>query len=101
MDVLEQRRVALATANEVRLRRAELKRELRAGRVTIEALLMNPPAYVRNATIFEALTWLPHYGREKASRLLRRADIAAGTTFERLTPKRRQALIRQIELARR
>ena len=96
MDTLVQRRAALATANDVRFRRAALKRELRAGRVTFEALLMDPPAYLRNATIFEALIWVRHYGRAKASRLLRQCDIAAGTTFERLTPHRRQALIRQI-----
>ena len=41
-----QRMEALRRANEVRSRRARLKRDLKAGRQTIHVLLLEPPAYL-------------------------------------------------------
>jgi hypothetical protein len=48
---LDQRIEALSRANEVRTLRAQLKRDLKAGRVSIGALLLDPPAYVESAKV--------------------------------------------------
>lgn len=46
---LDQRMDALRAANEVRALRAQLKRDLKAGRVSIGSLLLDPPPYPRGA----------------------------------------------------
>ncbi|HEX3263042.1 MAG TPA: hypothetical protein VHR37_05200, partial [Solirubrobacterales bacterium] len=45
----EQRMRALGRANEIRSRRAQLKRDLKAGKAKIEKLLLDPPDYVMSA----------------------------------------------------
>jgi hypothetical protein len=48
---LTQRMEALQRANEIRTRRAQLKRDLKAGRVSIHDLLLEPPEYVETAKV--------------------------------------------------
>ena len=43
---------ALARANQIRIQRAQLKRDLKAGRLSIHALLLEPPEYVETAKVF-------------------------------------------------
>ena len=43
---LDQRMEALKRANDIRVRRARLKRDLKDGRVQIDQILSNPPEYV-------------------------------------------------------
>ena len=50
---------ALGRANEVRALRAQLKRDLKAGRVSIGALLLDPPPYLETAKVFDMLLALP------------------------------------------
>src|ERR687886_785782 len=52
---LLQRMDALQRANEIRTRRAQLKKDLKAGRVSIQALLLDPPDYVLTAKVYEVL----------------------------------------------
>ena len=54
-----QRRQALAMANAVRLARADLKRDLRAGRVDITTVLAEPPSCLRTAPILDVLLTIP------------------------------------------
>ena len=44
---------ALRAANEVRALRAQLKRDLKAGRVSIGPLLLDPPPYLETAKVFD------------------------------------------------
>jgi hypothetical protein len=44
-----QRLAALARANEIRSQRAQLKRDLKAGRISIQQLLTAPPIYLETA----------------------------------------------------
>ena len=67
---LTQRMDALARANEIRTRRARLKRELKAGRVAIHGLLLDPPDYLQTAKVFDLLLAVPKYGRVKVNRVL-------------------------------
>ena len=48
----DQRMRALEAANEIRTRRAQLKRDLKAGKVQIEGLLLDPPEYLETAKVF-------------------------------------------------
>ena len=46
---LDQRMDALRRANEIRVRRAQLKKDLKNGSARIEEILRNPPGYVETA----------------------------------------------------
>ena len=52
---LTQRMEALQRANDVRSRRAQLKRDLKAGRQQIHELLLHPPEYLQSAKVFDLL----------------------------------------------
>jgi len=53
---------ALSTANEVRTLRAQLKRDLKAGRVSIGALLVDPPPYLETAKVLTCCWPSPRSG---------------------------------------
>src|SRR5579859_3032276 len=69
---LNQRMDALARANHIRIQRAQLKRDLKAGRHSIHTLLTNPPEYVETAKVFDMLLAVPKYGRVKVNKILDR-----------------------------
>ena len=65
---LDQRMEALARANDIRVRRAQLKKDLKLGKVQIEEILDDPPEYVGTAKVFDMLMAVPKFGRVKAAR---------------------------------
>src|SRR5213082_2925377 len=67
---LDQRMEALKRANDIRVRRAQLKKDLKDGRVSIEKILLDPPEYVSTAKVFDMLMAVPKLGRVKATRFL-------------------------------
>jgi hypothetical protein len=58
---------ALKRANDVRVKRAKLKKDLKDGKVKIEKILDNPPEYVSTAKVIDILMAVPKFGRVKAS----------------------------------
>src|SRR5581483_4448429 len=56
---LVQRMEALQRANDIRSRRAQLKRDLKAGRQPIHELLLDPPDYLETAKVFDLLLAVP------------------------------------------
>ena len=92
-------RGALGRANDVRRRRADLKRELAAGTLTIVDVLTDPPAHAETAKVRELLLAVPHFGPVKAHRLLLHCNIAEGKTVARLTDRQRAALIEALRLS--
>ena len=67
---LVQRMEALQRANDIRTRRAQLKRDLKAGRQPIDRLLLEPPEYLATAKVFDLLLAVPKYGRVKVNKIL-------------------------------
>src|SRR2546426_11124449 len=78
---LNQRMDALARANDIRIRRAQLKRDLKSGRLSIHALLLSPPEYVETAKVFDMLLAVPKYGRVKVNKILVNCRIAPSKTI--------------------
>ena len=97
-QTLDQRLRALRLANEIRSRRAALKRELASGRVRIEDVLARPPAYTKTAKVQDLLLALPKVGPARVARLLSRCRIAPSKTVGGMTERQRGELI---ELVRR
>jgi len=87
---------ALSRANEVRVLRAQLKRDLKAGRVSIGALLLDPPACLGAAKVFDMLLAVPKYGRVKANRILNQCRISPSKTIGGLSERQRAELVSQL-----
>ena len=90
---LDQRMEALRRANEIRVKRAKLKKDLKAGSVQIETILRNPPTYVETAKVFDILMAVPKFGRVKAGRFLTQARISQSKTVGGLSDRQRSELI--------
>jgi hypothetical protein len=90
---LTQRMDALQRANEVRSERARLKRDLKAGRVQINGLLLDPPPYLQTAKVFDLLLAVPKYGRVKANRILGQCRISPSKTIGGLSERQRGELV--------
>ena len=87
-----QRMEALQRANDIRTRRAQLKRDLKAGRQPIEELLLAPPAYLETAKVFDLLLAVPKYGRVKVNKILAHCRIAPSKTIGGLSERQRSEL---------
>jgi hypothetical protein len=90
---LNQRMDALQRANEIRSRRAQLKRDLKAGRASIHKLLLDPPEWVETAKVFDMLLAVPKYGRVKANKILTTCRISPSKTIGGLSQRQRDELI--------
>ena len=90
---LLQRMDALQRANEIRTRRAQLKRDLKAGRVSIHTLLTSPPEYVETAKVFDMLLAVPKYGRVKVNKILGQCRISPSKTIGGLSQRQRDELV--------
>ena len=92
----DQRMKALKRANEIRTRRAQLKRDLKAGKAKIETLLLDPPEYVMSAKAFDMILAVPKYGRVKANRILGQCRISPSKTIGGLSERQRAELVSQL-----
>ena len=90
---LVQRMEALQRANEIRTKRAALKRDLKAGRASIHLLLMEPPEFIETAKVFDMLLAVPKYGRVKTNRILNQCRISPSKTIGGLSERQRAELI--------
>jgi S13-like H2TH domain len=89
----QQRLDALKRANDIRSERARLKESLRAGELTILAVLGDPPPCVHTAKVLDLLLAVPKYGRVKANRVLERCRVSPARTVNGLTPRQRKELL--------
>ena len=90
---LVQRMEALQRANDVRSRRAQLKRDLKAGRQPIHQLLLQPPGYLETAKVFDLLLAVPKYGRVKVNKILSQCRISPSKTIGGLSERQRRELV--------
>jgi hypothetical protein len=90
---LVQRMDALQRANDIRSRRAQLKRDLKAGRQPISELLLKPPEYLETAKVFDLLLAVPKYGRVKVNKILSLCRISPSKTIGGLSERQRAELV--------
>jgi hypothetical protein len=92
----EQRMRALRRANEIRSARAQLKRDLKAGKAKVETLLLDPPDYVLSAKAFDMILAVPKYGRVKANKILTQCRISPSKTIGGLSERQRAELVQYL-----
>lgn len=90
---LDQRMDALRRANDVRVKRAQLKKDLKNGKVQVEAILSDPPEYVGTAKVIDMLMAVPKFGRVKAARFLNQCRISPSKTIAGLSDRQREELV--------
>ena len=84
---------ALQRANAIRTRRAQLKKDLKAGRASIHGLRLDPPEFVETAKVFDMLLAVPKYGRVKANTVLQQCRISPSKTIGGLSQRQRSELV--------
>lgn len=94
---LLQRLRALERANEIRSRRAQLKRDLKAGRESLISLLLDPPAFLETAKVVDVMLAAPMLGRVKVNKFLSTCRISPSKTLGGLTQRQRVELVEAME----
>ncbi len=97
MRSLQQRMDALRKANETRSARARLKRDVKARRVLVSALVLDPPEYLETAKVFDLLMAVPMVGRVRAAKTLGEQRISLSKTFGGLSDRQRHELAAVLE----
>jgi hypothetical protein len=95
----EQRRQALEKAAIARRKRAELKEQLKSGRLTLRELLGRTDEIVGKMKVSAVLESLPGVGRVRARKLMERLDISESRRMRGLGEKQKENLLN--EFARR
>lgn len=90
----QQRLDALLAANVVRRARADIKRDLKAGRCHIVTLLSDPPGYLLTMKVHDLLLAVPKIGVTKCAKWLKQSSIAPSKTIGGLTQRQRDDLQR-------
>jgi hypothetical protein len=93
---LNQRMDALAIANDIRGKRARLKRDVKAGRVSVPALIADPPEYIATMKVMDLLLATPKIGSVKAVRVLRDLAISPSKTAGGLSERQRIKLVQML-----
>lgn len=90
----EQRKQALEKAAEARRKRAELKQQLKAGKLTLKQILETESdetiGKMRVAAVLEAM---PGVGKVRAKKIMERLDISSSRRVRGLGGKQRDALL--------
>ena len=93
---LDLRMEALKRANDIRSKRAQLKRDLKGNKQKIQTLLLDPPEYVLTAKVIDMLMAVPKYGRVKTNRILNPCRISPSKTIGGLSERQRAELVAQL-----
>lgn len=92
VDAGHQHLKALEHANRVRLARAELKRRVNAGAVSVSEVILSCPWEAHRMEISDLLTSQNRWGRERCKRLLTPVGIPENKHIGTLTERQRIAL---------
>jgi hypothetical protein len=88
---------ALAHANRVRLARAELKRQIAAGRTHASEIVRSCPWEVETMSVGELLRSQRRWGRTRARKFLGMLALNENRQLGRLTERQRVALAGELE----
>ena len=88
---------ALAHANRIRLARAAIKRDVRAGASSAANVVRDCPYEVETMTVSELLRSQQRWGRTRARKFLASLALNENRQLGRLTERQRQMLARELE----
>lgn len=88
---------ALARANQVRLARAALKREVSAGRRGVTEVIVESPWEADSMSLSELLCSQRRWGRARSRKLLSSTALSEGKRVGTLTDRQRRILVAALE----
>ena len=88
---------ALARANEVRLARAALKRDVSAGRRDVTEVVLDSPWEADSMSLSELLCSQRRWGRARSRKLLSSIALSEGKRVGTLTERQRRLLVAALE----
>ncbi len=92
---LDQRLVALKSANEVRSKRAHLKRVMTRDRAVLT--VKRPPAYALTMTVHALLISVPGFGPVRTNRIMVALGISHRKTLGGLSERQRRVLAQELD----
>ncbi|MGA0879788.1 MAG: integration host factor, actinobacterial type [Ilumatobacteraceae bacterium] len=92
----EQRAAALAKAAEARAARAEIKRQLKQGSMTVADALASSDANVGKLKVISMLESLPGLGKVKARKIMEEVGIADNRKIQGLGAQQKKALLEHL-----
>jgi hypothetical protein len=88
---------ALARANEVRLARAELKRQVAEGEISAAHVILECPWEAASMTVSDLLTSQRRWGSTRCRKLLASVPMSENKSVGSMTERQRQALATLLE----
>ena len=88
---------ALARANEVRLARAELKRQVAEGEISAAHVILECPWEAASMTVSDLLTSQRRWGSTRCRKLLQSVPMSENKTVGSMTERQRKALATLLE----
>ncbi len=92
-----QRLRALGRANDIRLARAKLKRQIAQGEISVAQVILNSPEEAASWYVSELLMAQRRWGNERCRKFLKRNGIYELKPVGTLTIRQRQLLAAQLE----
>jgi len=83
---------ALERANRVRLVRAELKRQVAEGELTVAEVVLDAPWEAESMAVADLLTSQRRWGRTRVRRFLAQVPLTENKTIGSMTERQRQAV---------
>lgn len=99
MSRAPQRLQALERANEIRLARAELKRQIAYGAISAADVILEPPLEANSWAIAELLLSQRRWGDTRCRKFLLRNQISETKPIGALTERQRRLLAQQLSCA--
>lgn len=93
---MAQRMDALQRANDIRIKRARLKKKIKAGKVSPARIVAEPAPELHTMKLFDVLLATPKIGRVKANKIVQRARVSPSKTLGGLTDRQRGELLPQL-----
>lgn len=95
----DQRMAALLRANDIRVRRAAVKRSIRQGDVSIVDVIAAPSDCVYTAKVMEMLLAVPRMGSVRAVRFMNSHRVSQSKTVGGLSDRQRGELVKALAAA--
>ena len=93
----EERKAALEKAKESRIKRAEVREQLKSGKLTLEEVIdMKDDPVIGRMKVSTLIETLPGYGKAKAEKIMNELQIAESRRLRGLGDRQKAALLERL-----
>lgn len=93
---MKQNMIALNRANEIRLERSRIKKDVKAGIVSVIDILETKPFVCDSLILLDLLTWQIRWGKDRARRFCNKVEISEIRTLGALTDRQINLIIGEL-----